>query len=91
MKTASLLVLSALAFSIQTASAQTGQGLPNGPRPAAGSASQNRDTTGIRPSKSGSGTSTPGDADKNGDQGRDAMPESNKTVKPLQEQHKPRQ
>jgi hypothetical protein len=31
---------------------------------------------------SGSGTSTSGGKDDNGDQGRDKMPESNKTVRP---------
>ena len=91
MKTATLLFLSALALSTGVALAQTGKGLPNDSRPAAGSASQHRDTTGMVPNKSGSGTSTSGGADANGDQGRDAMPESNKTVKPLSEQHKPRE
>jgi len=90
MKTATLLFLGALALSTDVALAQTGEGLPNDSRPAAGSASQHRDTTGRAPNKSGSGTSTSGGADFNGDQGRDAMPESNKTVKPLPEQHKPR-
>jgi hypothetical protein len=45
----------------------------------------------MAPNRSGSGTSTSGGSDANGDQGRDAMPESNKTVKPLDEQHKPHQ
>jgi hypothetical protein len=91
MKTAIVLVVSAWALSTGVALAQTGQGLPNDSRPAAGSASQHRDTTGRAPNKSGSGTSTSGGSDANGDQGRDAMPESNKTVKPLSEQHKPRE
>ena len=59
------------------------------PRPAASSATKSHDTTGMAPNKSGSGTSTSGGADANGDQGRDSMPESNKAVKPLDEQHKP--
>jgi hypothetical protein len=91
MKTATLLFLGALAFSTNVAWAQTEKGLPNDPRPAASSASQPRDTTGMAPNKSGRGTSTSGGADANGDQGRDAMPESNKRVKPLSEQHKPRE
>lgn len=91
MKTATFLLAGVLALSTGVALAQTGKGLPNDPRPAAGSASQHRDTTGMAPNKSGSGTSTSGGADANGDQGRDAMPESNKAVKPLSEQHKPRE
>lgn len=91
MKTVLMLFLGGLALLPAFALAQTSKGLPNDPRPAAGSASQHRDTTGRAPNKSGSGTSTSGGADANGDQGRDAMPESNKTVKPLTEQHKPRE
>jgi hypothetical protein len=59
--------------------------------PAASSASRKTDTTGMTPSKSGSGTSTSGGSDANGDQGRDKMPDSNKSVKPLDQQHKPNQ
>ena len=36
--------------------------------------------------KSGSGSSTSGGKDANGNQGRDAMPESNINVKPLDQQ-----
>jgi hypothetical protein len=43
----------------------------------------------MAPNKSGSGTSTSGGSDANGDQGRDTMPNSNKDVKPLDQQHKP--
>jgi hypothetical protein len=47
-------------------------------------------TTGMAtPSRSGSGTSSSGGSDANGDQGRDKMPESNNTVLPLDQQHKP--
>jgi hypothetical protein len=42
----------------------------------------------MKPSRSGSGTSTSGGSDANGDQGRDKMPESNRSVKPLDQQHK---
>jgi hypothetical protein len=47
------------------------------------------DTTGMAPSKSGSGTSTSGGSDANGDQGRDTMPNSSKSVMPLDKQNKP--
>ena len=48
-------------------------------------------TTGsdMKPSRSGSGTSTSGGSDANGDQGRDKMPDSDMSVKPLDQQHKP--
>jgi hypothetical protein len=48
-------------------------------------------TTGnaMKPNRSGSGTSTSGGSDANGDQGRDKMPDSNMSVKPLDQQHKP--
>lgn len=42
-----------------------------------------------KPSRSGSGTSTSGGSDANGDQGRDKMPDSNTRVRPLNQQHKP--
>lgn len=89
MKISIVLVVGGWALSTGVALAQ--QGLPSDSRPAAGSASQHRDTTGRAPKKSGSETSTSGGSDANGDQGRDAMPESNKKVKPLSEQHKPRE
>jgi len=43
----------------------------------------------MKPSRSGSGTSTSGGSDANGDQGRDKMPDSNMSVMPLDRQHKP--
>jgi hypothetical protein len=42
--------------------------------PAASSLSGKRDTTGMATNKSGSGTSTSGGSDANGDQGRDTKP-----------------
>ncbi|WP_245329190.1 hypothetical protein [Bradyrhizobium centrolobii] len=42
-----------------------------------------------KPSRSGSGTSTSGGKDDNGDQGRDRMPESDRTVRPESQQHHP--
>ena len=43
----------------------------------------------MHPSRSGSGTSTSGGSDANGDQGRDKMPDSSTGVRPLDQQHKP--
>ena len=90
MTTVILLFLAAFSLSMTQASAQSSPGSPGTPRPAANSGTpKSSDTTGMAPNRSGSGTSTSGGSDANGDQGRDAMPESNKTVKPLSEQHKP--
>lgn len=61
--------------------------------PAASSATPRADTptTGAatRSNPSGSGTSTSGGKDDNGDAGRDKMPESNRTVRPESQQHHP--
>ena len=48
-------------------------------------------TTGssMKPSPSGSGTSTSGGSDANGDQGRDKMPDSSQGVRPYDTQNKP--
>jgi hypothetical protein len=43
----------------------------------------------MKPSRSGSGTSTSGGSDANGDQGRDKMPDSSQGVRPLNKQNKP--
>ena len=44
----------------------------------------------MKPSRSGSGTSTSGGSDANGDQGRDKMPETaNRPTIPLDKQNKP--
>jgi hypothetical protein len=43
----------------------------------------------MKPSPSGSGTSTSGGSDANGDQGRDKMPDSSQGVRPLDKQSKP--
>jgi hypothetical protein len=82
-------LITAFALSSSLSYAQSSPGGPGTPRPAATSASSPRDTTGMAPNKSGSGTSTSGGSDANGDQGRDTMPNSNKDVKPLDQQHKP--
>jgi hypothetical protein len=43
----------------------------------------------MNPSRSGSGMSTSGGADANGDQGRDKMPDTSQGVRPLNKQNKP--
>ena len=68
----------------------SGRGATKGD-PAASSANPNAapsSTVGsaTRPSRSGSGTSTSGGSDANGDQGRDKMPNSNMNVRPLDQQ-----
>lgn len=94
MKFAKLLVVGLIAgcpsFSLAQPGDPSGRGATTGD-PAASSATPGTSpTTGFaKPSSSGSGTSTSGGADANGDQGRDKMPESNKTVMPLDQQHKP--
>jgi len=82
-------LMTAFALSAPLAHAQSSAGSPGTPRPAASSGSSSRDTTGMAPDKSGSGTSTSGGSDANGDQGRDSMPNSSKSVMPLSQQHKP--
>jgi hypothetical protein len=84
-----MLTASVVMFSTTRTFAQSSAGSSDSPRPAASSATKAPDTTGMAPNRSGSGTSTSGGSDANGDQGRDAMPESSKSVKPLDEQHKP--
>lgn len=86
------MILSAALMGIASAavaaddSTKTGGG-PSGPGavtgdPAASSQNVSRDTTGRGYTRSGSGMSSSGGRDDNGDQGRDAMPESNKDVRP---------
>jgi hypothetical protein len=60
--------------------APSGRGSTTGD-PAASSQNANPDRSGMSPNKSGSGTSTSGGKDANGDQGRDKMPESNSSVR----------
>lgn len=70
----------------------TGRGAVTGD-PAASSAIPHAgsQTTGTAPrsNPSGSGTSTSGGKDANGDAGRDKMPGSDRTVRPLEQQHHP--
>jgi hypothetical protein len=89
MKLATIALASAFALGASLAYAQTAgapscRGSTTGD-PAASSATPGTSpTTGnaMTPSRSGSGTSTSGGRDDNGDQGRDKMPESNMTVRP---------
>jgi hypothetical protein len=78
-------------FAYAQGAAPSGRGSTTGD-PAASSATPGRSpTTGssMKPSRSGSGTSTSGGSDANGDQGRDKMPDSSQGVRPLDEQNKP--
>jgi hypothetical protein len=81
---ASALVLGGIPAFAQGGGAPSGRGSTTGD-PAVSSATPGTSpTTGssMKPSPSGSGTSTSGGRDDNGDQGRDRMPESNMTVRP---------
>lgn len=95
MKLAKLVILAALVGCPNLASAaQSGQaqgpGATTGDPASSSASSSHSSTTGFaKPSASGSGTSTSGGSDANGDQGRDKMPGSNKSVMPLDQQHKP--
>jgi hypothetical protein len=95
MKLTTIALATALALSGTLVYAQngapSGRGSTTGD-PAASSASPGTSpTTGssMRPSPSGSGTSTSGGSDANGDQGRDKMPDSSQGVRPLDKQNKP--
>jgi hypothetical protein len=86
----------AAALALFGASAFAQSGAPSGRGstigdPAASSATPGTSpTTGssMKPSPSGSGTSTSGGSDANGDQGRDKMPDSSQGVRPLEKQNK---
>jgi hypothetical protein len=91
-----LAVFIAALFATGSALAQTGapsgRGAVTGD-PAASSATPHAgsQTTGTatKSNPSGSGTSTSGGKDSNGDAGRDKMPDSDRTVRPLDQQHHP--
>jgi len=74
------------------AGAPSGRGAVTGD-PAAGSATPRAgsQTTGTaaKSNPSGSGTSTSGSKDANGDAGRGNMPDSDRTVRPMDQQHHP--
>jgi hypothetical protein len=97
MKSTTLILAASLALSITAANAQNGAASGRGSTsgdPAASSQTPGTSphtTTGnaMKPNRSGSGTSTSGGSDANGDQGRDKMPDSSQGVRPLDKQHKP--
>jgi hypothetical protein len=89
MRLSAIFLAAVFAVSGSLAYAQSSPGGPGTPRPVASSASKSSDTTGMASNKSGSGTSTSGGSDANGDQGRDTMPNSSKSVMPLEKQNKP--
>jgi hypothetical protein len=86
---AAVLALSTTCAAAQPTGAPSGRGAVVGD-PAASSTTSSRDprgTTGMSLDlSSGSGTSTSGGKDAMGDQGRDKMLDSNKTVRPQSEQ-----
>ncbi|SDS69777.1 hypothetical protein [Bradyrhizobium canariense] len=95
MKSTTLALATALtlfgAFAHAQSGVPSGRGSVTGD-PAASSATPGTSpTTGnaMKPSRSGSGTSTSGGSDANGDQGRDKMPDSSQGVRPLNKQSKP--
>ena len=96
MKRSTVTLAAALALISVDAYAQNQNGAPSGRGstmgdPAASSATpRTSPTTGssMKPSRSGSGTSTSGGSDANGDQGRDKMPDSSQGVRPLDKQNK---
>jgi hypothetical protein len=86
---AALALFSTLAYA--EGGAPSGRGSTTGD-PAASSATPGTSpTTGssMKPSPSGSGTSTSGGRDDNADHGRDKMPDSSQGVKPYEKQNKP--
>jgi hypothetical protein len=93
---AGLAVLIAAFFATGSALAQagapSGRGAVTGD-PAASSATPHAgsQTTGTaaKSNPSGSGTSTSGGKDANGDAGRDKMPDSDRAVRPMDQQHHP--
>ena len=79
MKLATMVLAATFVLSGSLAYAQTTRSSPD-PAPPSNST---RDTSGMTPdTMHGSGTSTSGGKDDNGDQGRDTMPKSSNAVKP---------
>jgi hypothetical protein len=79
------------AFAYAQSGVPSGRGSTSGD-PAASSATPGTSpTTGssMKASRNGSGTSTSGGSDANGDQGRDKMPDGSQGVRPLNKQNKP--
>jgi len=83
------LIAVALTALLASSSVALAQGNPSGPGAVVGDPAASSATPGSNASKtvgqsnpSGSGTSTSGGKDDNGDQGRDKMPGSNSSVRP---------
>ena len=95
MKLTAILLATAFVLAGGPAHAQGGvpsdRGSTSGDPAASSAKSGTSPTTGssIKPSRSGSGTSTSGGSDANGDRGRDKMPDSSQGVRPLNKQNKP--
>src|SRR4030081_1657087 len=95
MKLTAISFAAALALSSTFAHAQggapSGRGSTTGDPAASSATPGSSPTTGssLKPSPSGSGTSTSGGSDANGDQGRDKMPDSSQGVRPMDKQNKP--
>jgi len=91
----SMILIFAVTLIASTTYAQAQGGLPSGRGSTTGDPAASSATPGTSPttgwskkaSPSGSGTSTSGGSDANGDQGRDKMPDSSLSVKPRNEQH----
>jgi hypothetical protein len=69
----------------------SGRGAVTGDPAASSATPGSSPTTGsaTKSNPSGSGTSSSGGSDANGDRGLDKMPDSDKSVMPLDQQHKP--
>jgi len=87
---AAALILSGT-FAYAQSGTPSGRGSTTGDPAASSATLGSSPTTGssMQPSRSGSGTSTSGGSDANGDQGRDKMPDSSQGVRPLNKQNKP--
>jgi hypothetical protein len=94
MKVMKPVVVVALVFWSSVALAQSGgasvRGAATGDPAASTAPPGTSPTTGstMKPTRSGSGTSASGGDDANGDHGLDKMPDSDKNVMPLDQQHK---
>ena len=79
------------AFAYAQSGVSSGRGSTTGDPAASWATSGTSPTTGseMKPSPSGSRTSTSGGSDANGDQGRDKMPDSRQGARPYDKQNKP--
>jgi hypothetical protein len=94
MRTTAIMLTAVFVLAGSFANAQSqipsGRGSTTGDPASSSAASPTTTGSDMRPSRSGSGTSTSGGSDANGDQGRDRMPETaNRPTIPLDKQNKP--